>query len=802
MRTDLWNGNGDWNLNPADWSLGAPPTSSEGAEIQSGNSTISTSAPHAAEWLTIDSGAGLSLDNGVRLTLTDWLNNAGTWTLGGGDTVTMGGRLTNSGDISIGGAGITASTKVTAASLTNTSAGTLVLQGNAGKGTTDQATLDVTGASSATVAGTLEIFGDADLELTTGITSIGTGATLELDGSEAKVLIGGVSALSSLTTNNGTLSLQGGTSNGAGGVTLTRTTRLTNNGTFDIDTDPGAGGSAVTLGGGLTGGALAGGVLERGYLNIGNATLSASTTVSTTSLGNNFATIQGAAASGATSKATLDISGAAPSTWTGGVIVRGAATLQFASGGITSIGLDGSEAGVLTSGGASALSALTTNDGGLFLVGDTSSGAGGATLTTTKSFTNYDWVLVDSQFSPGSGGSAVSFGGALTNDGLLAIGNASLAASTTVKATTLNNGGLSSPSSLGAGLYLQGNSASGTTDNASLILSGAAPSTLAGTVQIAGDAKLQFGSGGIATIGWDGSLEMAGAGAKVLTSGGASNGLSGLTENDGTLQLVGDDSSLGAGGATLTTTKSFTNYGLAEVDSTVTGDGASAATFGGTLNNDGTLDIGSSSITAATTVTTKALSNAGAISLAGSSGFLAELVVNGAGSTTGNITIGAGAEIDVTGSHSFTQNGGSTTVTGSLVASTIDADDGLLDFASAITSGDGVGALNIGDLGNLEFGAAVDSSHTVSFSASDGTLSLGDARAFSGAIDNFAASDAIDLLSQPITSLAYSGSSTSGILTVTGSSGTIATLAFNGDYKTTSFTFASDGHGGSDILHT
>ncbi len=78
MTTDLWNGNGDWNLNPADWSLGAPPTSSEGAEIQSGTATISTSG--VAEWLTIDSGAGLNLDNGTTLTLTDWLNNAGTWT--------------------------------------------------------------------------------------------------------------------------------------------------------------------------------------------------------------------------------------------------------------------------------------------------------------------------------------------------------------------------------------------------------------------------------------------------------------------------------------------------------------------------------------------------------------------------------------------------------------------------------------------------------------------------------------------------------------------------------------------------
>jgi hypothetical protein len=43
MTTDSWNGNGDWNLDPTSWSLGAPPTSSEGAEIQSGTAAISTS---------------------------------------------------------------------------------------------------------------------------------------------------------------------------------------------------------------------------------------------------------------------------------------------------------------------------------------------------------------------------------------------------------------------------------------------------------------------------------------------------------------------------------------------------------------------------------------------------------------------------------------------------------------------------------------------------------------------------------------------------------------------------------------
>ena len=44
----------------------------------------------------------------------------------------------------------------------------------------------------------------------------------------------------------------------------------------------------------------------------------------------------------------------------------------------------------------------------------------------------------------------------------------------------------------------------------------------------------------------------------------------------------------------------------------------------------------------------------------------------------------------------------STTVTGLLVAGTINADGGKLDFKSAITRADGVGALHIGSRGTLD----------------------------------------------------------------------------------------------------
>ena len=413
-------------------------------------------------------------------------------------------------------------------------------------------------------------------------------------------------------------------------------------------------------------------------------------------------------------------------------------------------------------------------------------------LTVTSGLSNEgEWVVWDGDTATIGGTLTNSSGG--TNPGVIQIGEPGLNAPATVMATSLNNTGQ---------LLLEGSA----TAKASLIVSGAAPKTLtAGWLRLFPDATIQFGSGEITTIASAATLDLF-ENSQILTNGGASSALADLTANSGTLRLFGDQEGPGIGGGeTLTTTKSFTNHGIVDVDAAVSGQsvggGGSTVTLGGTLINDDSLNIGNTILNAATTVTANALNNSGTISLNGSSSFLAELVVNGAATTDGAVTIGAGTEIDVTGSHAFTQTGGSTTVTGSLLAGTIKANGGVLDFENAITGGDGVGALDIGALGTLEFDAAVDATHGVHFGTAGGTLELGDAGDFHGKVSHFAVSDAIDLLGQGITGLTYSGSKTSGVLTVTGSGGTIAQLSFAGDYTTSSFKFAPDGHNGSDILH-
>jgi fibronectin-binding autotransporter adhesin len=309
MAIDKWNGNGNWTGNPTDWSTGSPPGSTDIAEIQGGNDDLTTTT--SVKSIVIDSGAQLTADTGAALTTTRGINNVGTFVTNANGTVTIGGTLTNSGttDIGNGNGGLSASTTVTAAGLHNT--GTLILQGNATSGTTNQATLDITAAAPATATGSIRVSGDAMVEFASGgITAVGIGASLELDGAQARVSIGSgttSTALSGLSSNAGTLLLRGGASLGAGGATVATTVGFANAGTLEVDPFSFDGGSTLTIGGTLTNSGSGGGVNSPGVY-IGNTVLTAATTVTATGLSNTGTVfLQGNAASGATNLATLNI---------------------------------------------------------------------------------------------------------------------------------------------------------------------------------------------------------------------------------------------------------------------------------------------------------------------------------------------------------------------------------------------------------------------------------------------------------------------------------------------------------------
>ena len=194
--------------------------------------------------------------------------------------------------------------------------------------------------------------GDWNLNATTDW-SLGSAPTsttpAEIETGSATISTSGAAYL--LTIDSGaTLNLDDGT-------TLAITNGLDNAGIWSL-----GGGDTATIGGSLA---------NSGALDIGATDVSASTTVTAASLDDTGSIyLQGAAASGATDAATLDITGDAPTDLAGTVAVAGDATLEFGGGGITTIDsgvalrLGGAEAQILTdSGGSSALTGLTENDG-------------------------------------------------------------------------------------------------------------------------------------------------------------------------------------------------------------------------------------------------------------------------------------------------------------------------------------------------------------------------------------------------------------------------------------------------------
>jgi hypothetical protein len=106
----------------------------------------------------------------------------------------------------------------------------------------------------------------------------------------------------------------------------------------------------------------------------------------------------------------------------------------------------------------------------------------------------------------------------------------------------------------------------------------------------------------------------------------------------------------------------------------------------------------------------------------------------------------------------------------------------------------GTGSLLIGAGETLALGSSAAATQTAVFASTTGTLSLAAPASFAGSITGFTGNDLIYLGGQVATGLAYN--TTTHVLTVTGASGTIAALTFNGTYTQGSFALAN---GGKDI---
>ena len=342
---------------------------------------------------------------------------------------------------------------------------------------------------------------------------------------------GSNSALTALSTNDGTFNLENG-------AVVTTTVGLTNaNGAaIDVDSISGTGGSRLTIGGTLT---------NFGTITIGNINLSAPTIVEVLELADSAAIDLIGEVS---VQAKLDVVAPPPATILGGTLIEleNDALLEYGAivgiDGGAELYLDGAKARVAlaaATGSNSALTAFQSNAGTLRL-------DGGTVVSTVTALSNTGTVEIDDS----GGGSRLTTGGTLTNSARhLTIGNSSLNAATIVRSGGLSNTGTIS---LTGALLVQ----------ATLDAAGAAPGTLTGVNNLTNDALLEYGSGAITGIGSGATLYLDGAKSRVaLASATLSNSaLTTLGSNLGTLRLDG--------GAVVSTTPttSFANSGLIEVD--------------------------------------------------------------------------------------------------------------------------------------------------------------------------------------------------------------------------------------------
>ena len=580
-KTDRWIDpieNGDPWTTASDWSAGVP-TSSSNVTVAEGNPVVE--APFTVNSIT-DSSAITFVDAGLSTVLgTVDVKAGGLLTFDppgpepdGGSSLTIDGALTNAGTVSVGtgpnapGFTLDAPDTLTAASINNTG-GTLSLWG----GPSVLAEVDVAGAASlGTKAGYLDgdvtLSGDSLLQFASGsITTIAAGGELSLTGDEALVNDAGGGANSALS---GLKTIDGGLLLDSGAVVNTGALTVGTDGYVFVDNGPNEGGSALNVDGALT---------NKGSIVLGasEGSLSSSTSITAKSIVNTG----GLTIDGAGFTAALTISGKASFGGGAGVLegtvdLSGDALVTFGSGEIKTIDgsltMFGSSAAIDDKGGSqnSALKGITRiGTSGTFDLEN-------ASLTTTGDLTNQGYLYLDNSY--GAGGSTLSVGQTIVNEGRLWIGalNGDLSANSSVTATGVNN--------TGGSIVLEGNGS----NQALLDVTGAADlgtaaGQLDGIVTLQSNSAVEFASGALTTIELGGEFNLYGDQAFVEDSGslGSDSALN-ITTDDG-------DWSLYEGAAAATSNLTVGSTGLLTINSNSSGN--SALTISGALVNDGTIQL-------------------------------------------------------------------------------------------------------------------------------------------------------------------------------------------------------------------
>ena len=654
------------------------------------------------------SNAGIfGIANDTTLTIDGGFANSETLNVdfgpgGGGSKLTVTGALNNTGIIQVGNSTLDASTILTLGSLTNASGASLSLNGSAKK-IVKLTFTDGTDSFSAN-AGTFNMTHGA-MSLTESSSFSNTG-TFDIHNSTLTVDGGFDNSSEMLNVDSGT---------GGGGSQLTVTGALNNTGTIQVGNSTLDASTTLTLGSltNASGASLAlngsakkivklaftGGAdsfsINAGTFNLSHGAMSLTESSSFSNTGifgihnDTTLTVDG----GFANSETLNVDsgtgeGGSKLTVTGalnnsGIIEVGNITLD-ASTVLTLGSLSNASGAILTLTGSSAKNvvkleftggadsfannagafnlshgAMTLNESSSFSNTGTFGIHNDTTLTVDGGFANSGMLNVDS--GAGEGGSKLTVTGALNNTGIIKVGNSTLDASTILTLGSLTNGP-------GASLTLAGSSSN---DIAALHVSGDVDNDGAFTAQE--DTSLAVD--GNLTNATDSNMSVASSSgnAAILTIGGN------FTNADaGTFNL---DSGPSEGGSDFTVT--------------------------GTFDNTGSVQIGNSTLSAATNLTLGTLDNESGATfvLKGSPKYGVTIDITGSGSSAG--TLDVGSNIHFTGAGSvFTETAGETYVTGSLSSSTIALDGGTLDGTGTVTGAveSTSGAIAGGSVGNADPG--------------------------------------------------------------------------------------------------
>ncbi len=450
------------------------------------------------------------------------------------------------------------------------------------------------------------------------------------------------------------------------------------------------------------------------------------------------------------------------------IVGAGTLSLALANGAAGLVEASGYNALVLDGAGQAAMSNAGTlaamGAGGLLIETATIAGAGGVVLAATGATATLAAVALN------GGGLEIAAGGKIALAGHAAV---------TVTAASANAGALMVGS--GGALVLAG---------ATLDQSGG------GTLTVAGGAKLTLASATIVGGGLVGASK-----AKVIVEGGG-NVLDGRTS-----ALTCDAAVTVAAGGSLEVEGAIGNSGAMSLASATAATELIVQSAGLTLSGKGTISLADDPFSEITgvgpaaalinlgnTIAGSGLLGGGELQLVNRAGG----VIDAAGASVG-LTVNTGADtIQNAGLIEATGAAGGSLASAIANNGTLEAGGGQLTCLQAVT---GTGAAVIA-AGTLAFQSSF--SQNVTFTGATGALLLAQSQTYAGQIAGFSTTgatslDLADIAFGGATRASYSGTSASGILTVTDGVHKAA-IALVGDYTGATFTVSSDGHGGTIVV--